>query len=288
MTLAGIDVSAYQTTTPSLAGLSFAFAKASEGLFADPKYAMHQANFAKAGIVTGAYHFNRSDVGDPAKQATFFLGIAGNVDLYALDVEGTHAFSLAESQAFIATIHKAGKRVGMYHSRSGFPAAGQDWNWVADYGGQVPSIPWDIWQYGPRKIGTVSIDGDTFAGDAAALQKLIGGSTGGINQPGGDMAIGAVSNHDPKLVDIPGNETQFLEDGKTPDTVKTAGGTAVPSPCAIGTLRGYWISQSAGVYGLRFAAPTKVYDAPVDCTAAVKAATDPLTAKIAAAKVALG
>jgi len=262
MTLPGIDVSAYQTTTPSLAGLSFAFAKASEGLFADPKYAMHQANFAKAGIVRGAYHFNRNDVGDPTKQATFFLAIAGNVDLLALDVEGTHAFSLAQSQTFIAAIHAAGKRIGMYHSRSGFPNAGQDWNWVADYTGQVPSIPWSIWQYGPRKIGTVSIDGDTFAGDAAALQKLVGGTQGGGNQPGGDMALGAVTNHDPKLADIPAGETQYLEDGKTPDTVKTTGGTAVPSPCAIGTLRGFWISQSAGVYGLRFAAPSKVYDAP--------------------------
>jgi hypothetical protein len=74
--------------------------------------------------------------------------------------------------------------------------------------------------------------------------------------------LGPVTNHDPKLADFPAGETQFLEDGVTPDTVKTAGGTAVPSPCGIGPLRGFWISQTVGVYGLRFAAPSKVYEAP--------------------------
>ncbi len=83
------------------------------------------------------------------------------------------------------------------------------------------------------------------------------------------MALAPISDHTPKLIDLPVGATQFDEDGKTP-AGKTAGGTAIPSPCATknGTvvLRGYWISVTTGVYGLRFAAPSKVYDPPLPGT----------------------
>jgi len=128
VTLPGIDISDYQATTPPLAGLAFCIAKASEGMGAARTYGMHVANTRKAGIVTGAYHFGRDDsVGTPAQQAAFFLRTAGDVDLYALDVEGAHALPLAQSQQFIAAMHAAGKRIGMYGSLSGFQHAGQDW-----------------------------------------------------------------------------------------------------------------------------------------------------------------
>jgi len=213
-TLSGIDISDYQTATPPLTGLAFCIAKASEGMSAAKTYGMHVANTRKAGIVTGAYHFARNDsTGTPAQQAAFFLQTAGDVDLYAVDVEGFHAFSLAQSQSFIAVMHAAGKRIGMYGSVSGFQRAGQDWDWVAFYNPTPPTIPYDIWQYGPRRIGAVDVDGDTFAGDAVALAKLIGGSQGGPNQPGDEMAF--ASDPNPKLIDVPAGQPQFELDGKT-------------------------------------------------------------------------
>ena len=72
--LEGIDVSHWQTHTPSLAGLSFAFAKASEGTTQDAMYATHMANFVAAGIVPGAYMFARDDVSRPNGPRT---GVAG-------------------------------------------------------------------------------------------------------------------------------------------------------------------------------------------------------------------
>jgi len=270
-TLAGIDISDYQTTTPPLTGLAFCIAKASEGMSAAKTYGMHVANTRKAGIVTGAYHFARNDsTGTPAQQAAFFLQTAGDVDLYAVDVEGFHAFSLAQSQSFIAVMHAAGKRIGMYGSVSGFQRAGQDWDWVAFYNPTPPTIPYDIWQYGPRRIGAVDVDGDTFAGDAVALAKLIGGSQGGPNQPGDEMAF--ASDPNPKLIDVPAGQPQFELDGKTVFSQTTAH-TGAYSPYGLGTvLRAFLISYSAGQYKLVLAVPAKIYPLP---TAPVPVALGP-------------
>jgi len=141
----GIDVSKYQATTPSLAGLSFLFAKATEGTTRDPRYAMHVANARKAGLVVGAYHFNYGP-GPIAAQVAAFLAAAGDVDLYAVDVEGGNAFSHAQTGAFIKGVQAAGKQCGLYHSESGFFDAGQDWNWVANWN-HVPAVHWTFWQY---------------------------------------------------------------------------------------------------------------------------------------------
>ncbi len=197
MTLPGIDISSYQSVTPSLTGLAFAFAKASEGNFADAKYQTHIANIRKAGLTTGAYHFSRASLGTPQAQAAFFLLTAGSVDLYALDVEGSDAFTLAQCQAFIAAMHQAGKRVGMYHSLSGFPHAGQDWDWVAYYNPTPPTISYDFWQYGPRTIGLQKVDGDTFNGDAAALAALVGGPMYTFTLLGGPIGQVTVKSDSP-------------------------------------------------------------------------------------------
>ena len=169
--LKGIDVSRWQPTTPSLAGLEFAFAKASEALAPDPRWAMHSANIRKAGIILGAYHFARSDISTPEKQAQYFVATAPDADLYALDVEGVHAFSPAEITRFMVQMHALGKTCGLYRSRSGFTLnLGQDWNWVADYrAGSFPTIPWAFWQYTPTPI-----DQDFFNGDRDALYRLAG------------------------------------------------------------------------------------------------------------------
>ncbi len=172
----GIDVSHWQARTPPLGGVSFLIAKASEGTTPDDKYGQHIGNARSAGIVTGAYHFARNDV-DIAKQVAAFVRYAGDVDLYALDVEGFHATSLAQTKAFLAKFRAAtGKRIGLYMSESGFYRdAGQDWNWVANWS-QQPRIAWRFWQYGKSTLHTPppSIDGDYYNGTTAELREWIG------------------------------------------------------------------------------------------------------------------
>jgi hypothetical protein len=179
MTLNGCDVSYANSTTPT-AGYAFVFAKAGERDFQDPMWTTHSANVRKAGKVLGSYWY-WSDRASAATQAALFLQIAGSADLLALDYEG-QSQNVAGAKAFIAAVKAAGRECGLYHSASGFPNFGQDWNWVAQWGIKVPSIPWTFWQYS----GT-GLDRDKFNGDAAALAKLAGSSTGGGNQPGDDV-----------------------------------------------------------------------------------------------------
>jgi GH25 family lysozyme M1 (1,4-beta-N-acetylmuramidase) len=171
VTLDGIDISAWQATTPSLSGLAFVFVRATYGTMRDSRYAMHATNVRRAGLTLGAYAFGRN--GDGAAQARAFLGMAHSADLLALDLEtdgSNPPMTTAQAEAFIATVHKAGYRVGLYHSASGYPELGQDWRWVASWGPTPPKIKWDIWQHRGAPL-----DLDTFAGDDAALEALVSG-----------------------------------------------------------------------------------------------------------------
>lgn len=166
----GIDISHYQAATPSLQGLTFVGVKASEGLVADSAYKKHAAAVRAAGCVLIAYHFARKDV-DVVKQADFFVATAPDADGYALDVEGIYAFTNTQISQFNMRMHELGKKIGLYHSRSGFPlAVFQDWNWVALWGSTVPpTIPWTIWQYRGSPL-----DLDQFNGDANACRSYFG------------------------------------------------------------------------------------------------------------------
>lgn len=203
MTLAGIDISYAQTTTPNLTGLSFAFARATYSLANDSRYAQHAADIKSAGLVLGAYHF-WYDGQSGAAQASHFLSVAGSAELLALDFEGAAA-DIAGAKAFIAAVQKAGRKIGLYHSLSGYPSWGQDFRWVAYWNASPPPIAWDFWQYGGS-----GIDEDQFAGDKAALAALAGRTTGGIDIPGG-------------------NDVQFVNGyGRAPgDTVHAPAGTQV-------------------------------------------------------------
>lgn len=166
MTVEGIDVSLYQPTTPSLVGRRFLFARASIGTRTDDKYAMHIRNAKAAGLVTGAYHFGDNRIA-AATQAAVFLKAAGDVDFYFLDVEGSNAMGSAAIRAFFAAVRTAGQKVGLYHSLSGFPELGQDYNWVAYWSGVPPSINWTFWQYRGSPL-----DLDRFIGTLAQLRTL--------------------------------------------------------------------------------------------------------------------
>ena len=169
--LNGIDISKWQPRTPGLAGLSFAFARATYATVVDPRYATHVAAFRRAGVVVGAYHFG---VGfqSPAAQVSAFLRTAQGASLLVLDLErdSTETMTQAEAREFIRLVHSAGRKIGLYHSRSGFPSLGQDFNWVAQWGSVPPTgIRWAFWQWQGSPL-----DRDKFNGDVIALRALAG------------------------------------------------------------------------------------------------------------------
>ncbi len=241
---AGIDVSAYQTTTPSLAGLSFVFARAGYGSGnpADPVYATHAANVRKAGLVLGAYWFWYAGQ-DNAAAVAQFLSIAGSADLLVVDYEGANAgtsISDAEVRDFISRVHAAGRKCGLYHSLSGYPALGQDFDWVAAWGTSVaPSIHWDFWQYagGP-------LDKDYFNGDAAALRAFVGGPMVNftlLGTPVGTMSVKSDSPHAYLL----------LADGTLhPAGVGPVAGPAIPAKLASPIPGGSGDRQTGYLFGL--------------------------------------
>ena len=170
MTLEGIDVSRWQSTTPNLVGKSFLFARATYGTRADAMYATHIANARKAGLLVGAYHFGVGD--QPVQsQVSAFLGTAGPVHFFALDLEsngGRPSMSQAQAREFIAAV-KPTHRIGLYHSDSGFPDLGQSYNWIAKWSVAPPSRPWAFWQYRGSPL-----DLDRFNGTLAQLRALAG------------------------------------------------------------------------------------------------------------------
>jgi lysozyme len=163
----GIDVSSYQAETPPLAGLSFLIARASIGTGKDARYAHHIANAKKAGLITGAYHFNDNG-SSSTNQADIFVTAAGDVDLYFVDVEGSAAFSQNQTRAFIDRVHARGKLCGLYHSASGYFDAGQDYDWIAKWSTTPPTRSWDFWQYRGSPL-----DLDQYHGTAAQLRAFV-------------------------------------------------------------------------------------------------------------------
>jgi hypothetical protein len=164
----GIDVSHWQSTTPSLAGLDFLFARASIGTQTDERYGQHIAAAKKAGLVTGAYHFGDNRTTADA-QAAAFLKAAGDVDLYVLDHEGANQMTDAQAKRFIALVKAARGGCGLYASLSGFPSFGQSYNWIALWASTPPTKAWTFWQFGGS-----GIDHDIFNGTRADLLAFAG------------------------------------------------------------------------------------------------------------------
>jgi hypothetical protein len=168
---AGIDISHWQATTPGLGGLSFVVCRTTYGLMRDRLYDIHSAAVLRAGLRLGAYHFGRSARwGSISSQVTAFLARAGNAHFLVLDLEsdGSPSMTNAEARAFIAGVRSRDtkrRRIGLYHSFSGFPAdLGQDFNWPAAWRSTPPAMSWALWQYhgGP-------LDRDWFHGTSAQL-----------------------------------------------------------------------------------------------------------------------
>ena len=172
----GIDVSSHNGD-PTLSGLGFLFARACYATRADTKYARHVARARAAGLRVGAYIFGvGGKQASIASQAATFLRIAKGAHFLALDLEtnGIGAtMTNAEGAAFIGLVHKAGYKIWLYHSRSGFPELGQDWNWVAQWRTQPPDgIRWRFWQWQGHPL-----DRNRFNGSDADLRRLAGRAT---------------------------------------------------------------------------------------------------------------
>src|SRR6267142_5026259 len=80
----GIDVSHYQGTinwsSVAGAGITFAWAKATEGAASggdDAYFSGNAANAKTAGVPIGAYHFAHSELNTPAAEAAHFWSVAG-------------------------------------------------------------------------------------------------------------------------------------------------------------------------------------------------------------------
>lgn len=286
--LKGIDLSKWQAATPSLAGFDFVIARASIGTSMDARYAQHIAKARAAGLVTGAYHFNWDDEtkvsGQPAEQARYFVDHAGDVDLLFLDVEGDHSFEPTESAAFIAEVHRLGKKCGLYMSASTFRRVGQDYDWIAKWGTDAP-FGWEFWQY--TSSGHVAgydgrLDLNYFNGTLAQLRAL--------SNRKDDTAMKAITTTTPKLIDWPDGTPYYDVDGTTRTGMASASAGRF-SPFGCGTQRAFY----KGDKQLALVTPSKVYDlpAPADTTpftqadvdAARLAATDQMEAEVAALKL---
>jgi lysozyme len=200
-TLPGLDVSVFQSVTPSLAGKRFLIARATFSVWADSKYPMHTTAAKKAGIVHAAYHFGTGIRTAPSKgapqqdtpianQVKAFLAAAGDALILLLDVESNSigdTMTTAQAAQFVSLLRATDpshRKILLYHSLSGFPLKiGQDGNWVADYDlntgspGTAPTIPWMFWQYTSRGhiAGyTGNLDLDQFNGTQAQLNALAG------------------------------------------------------------------------------------------------------------------
>src|SRR4029077_9344909 len=78
----GIDVSSFQTTitwsSVQAAGISFAWAKATEGTsYQDAYFIGNQNNGKAAGVLMGAYHYAHPELNTPGVEANYFWSFAG-------------------------------------------------------------------------------------------------------------------------------------------------------------------------------------------------------------------
>lgn len=275
--LEGIDISTYQTTTPSLAGLSFVFARASYGTAVDPRYAQHAADVRAAGLVLGAYHYWVA--ADPAAQVATFLGAAAGADLVAIDLEGAGSGTTtahAQVADMITRLRAAGYGAGLYHSLSGYPELGQAFDWVAAWGTVPPARAWQFWQYRGAPL-----DLDRFAGTAADLEALVAAAG-----HGGNMSIYAATVEQGTVSVAAGTTATGLVAGETWTKGKTApgpftahtdellhriGGTTPPTFAAHmidGPLAGLYLGTGGGITYVSAPKPPSYSQADLDAATA--------------------
>lgn len=273
--LEGIDVSHHNSVFGySLTGRDFVIARASIGTAPDELFLEHIGRAKAAHKVTGAYHFNWSEI-SVASQVDAFIkasgAMTGFVDLYALDVEpdkirdshGTVVrivpkFTHAQAREFIQRFeHTTGRPCGLYMSRSVFYFdVGAAWNWIADWDSTVPARA-DIWQYRGDPL-----DLDRFYGTRDELLRL-GIPTAPDSGIGGDMA-GLRLKWDITLPDGASGDPNpwnnlvraTLRSGSIRNAA-TGANVSLPAGTSLGIVQTGWFLGEAG--GPAFDPPVAVY-----------------------------
>ena len=198
VTYQGIDVSHYQGAvdwaTVKTAGITFAFAKATEGdSEVDPDFSANWNGMKDAGIVRGAYHYFEPD-DDAHTQAEHFIATVqlGPGDLPpVLDIEVSEGVSVEGIDDDIQVwLEKVGQAYGVNpiiysdlsfieeYLASGFSAYPL---WIAEYSESAPTAPgdwkgWTFWQYSDRgKVNGVdgAVDQDIYQGTEADWKQLL-------------------------------------------------------------------------------------------------------------------
>ncbi|MFK0140727.1 GH25 family lysozyme [Streptomyces murinus] len=167
MTVKGIDVSSYQSSSFSTSGLAFVIVKRTEGVgYTNPKASAQVAHAREAGLIVGHYHYPHIANG-AVREADYFLAQLGKDlhagDLLVLDWEWYGQGGITSSQAdafkdaFLARVKaKApGHRVGLYADRNNWlhvdlNSNAGDFLWIADYvtaGKPRIEAKWTIHQY---------------------------------------------------------------------------------------------------------------------------------------------
>jgi lysozyme len=176
------------------AGVSFAFAKATEGkTYTDPRFSANWADMKAAGLVRGAYHYARPEK-DAVAQAQRFYDVVqpthGDLPL-VLDLEKSFGKKPADvwqwAQDFLAKIESLTGQPAIFysygyywHDDMGNPTDNLDCPlWLADYRSH-PQVPkawktWTFWQYTGK--GTVAgvdhrVDRNYFQGTLSQLNAL--------------------------------------------------------------------------------------------------------------------
>ena len=263
----GIDVSKWQHSTSinwasvRADGVRFVFIKATEGSTVTNAYLKSDWAGAKAnGIYRGAYHFARPSIGSAAKQANFFVNLAGTHGARGdlppvLDLESSGGLSRTQLQGWVrewlkVVENKTGRKAVIYTS----PAFWEYYMgntsefvdhplWVAHYGVSSPRVPggwsdWTMWQRTDRgAVAGISgnVDINSFNGRLRKLKRManIEVTSTTPNPPVEDQPVvdtepelDGETSKTPSAVTVGYNRTSVFKGGKVTvtGTVKTATG----------------------------------------------------------------
>ncbi|EEF62266.1 glycoside hydrolase family 25 protein [Pedosphaera parvula] len=243
----GVDVSSYQGsinwTSVRNSGITYAWAKATEGVTVNDGYFVGNENNGKAaGVYMGAYHFARPNLNSPAAEASHFWGVAGpyiKADgksfMPMLDFEvfsgvvGASSYSDWANQwcnAIVSDASAAGTVVKpvLYTSACSacnFNSSVAQWiSWIADYNGQNPQTgtPWSV-------CGSC----DVWGGGSWSLWQF--SSSGSVSGIAGNVDMDVFNGNDAGLVVV----------GTGPTYLTNRVGMARSASGA-----GYWIAASDG------------------------------------------
>jgi len=203
--LRGIDVSTFNGTVDWAAvadsGISFAFAKASEGLtIRDQQFPANWTGMKATGVARGAYHFFHPR-DDGAAQADAFLSWVGALDDgdlppvldWETSDESDRASTIAAARAFVREIQaRTGRATIIYTYRAYWDSLGDPGGFAAnplwfasdEISCPTPPAPWSdwlFWQYSTQGmvVGVSgAVDLDWFAGSLGDLLSFAGVDAG--------------------------------------------------------------------------------------------------------------